>query len=360
VKEDDLFFSRLSSKGRQIVNQNPKRKSTIKDHDHVSVNINNDSDEALVITKAAFLKGGMWEISEINGLNVDDTVFPIVIGGRQNADITLAFTAGAIEKKVKKFGWNILFKSQLSLLHMVKQLNYQPNFLSSCMQVNDMLTLYANSKVVRKIYLHGLWQYRAEGDWEPDLQKILTNLNFRTNVGFKYFDNHANGEYVIPNSDEVAVAYFLRADDRFGVKITQLAAYHAFNSLNEDDELKYFFKNQSHVEKLFKNEPGAAQCILPKMLFGASADFNSFYPINAFGFVIGTSSTDRAKNFKNKLGIRVWKALDFKGNQIADTYILGCDFIGQARTNYDYQDNVYLVQNVKPLVDNQSKLIAKK
>ena len=43
--------------------------------------------------------------------------------------------------------------------------------------------------------------------------------------------------------------------------------------------------------------------------------------------------------------IRFFPARDRSGNVIADTYLMGLDYQG---INYDYQDVVYLISNVKP------------
>lgn len=354
---DYLFFSRLSDKGRKILGKKKNAKFNIKDHGLVTIRIENNSDKDLTINKAVFLKNDLWKICRINNLNVDESAFPITIGVNNFAEITLNFTADIFEKRARRVGWNALFKLQWNLLRYTKSLNCQSDLLSSCITVRNELILYTQDKVFKRLYLNGLWQYRAEGDWEPDLQKILTNLNFKTNVGFKYFDNGSNGDATISNSDEIAASYFERVSDTTGVKIIQLAAYHAFNSLNEDDALKFFYKGDKTAITLFNNEPGAAQLLLPRMLVKPSVNFISFYPQKKFGFIMGSSSTDRMKNYKNKIGVRVWKAINLKGEELKNSYIIACDFIGQPRTNYDYQDNVYLVANVRPFGYEQKKLI---
>jgi hypothetical protein len=46
--------------------------------------------------------------------------------------------------------------------------------------------------------------------------------------------------------------------------------------------------------------------------------------------------------------MRIWKARDADGNIIPNAYIIGADYLGTSYTNYDYQDNVYYVSNVRP------------
>ena len=78
-------------------------------------------------------------------------------------------------------------------------------------------------------------------------------------------------------------------------------------------------------------------------------NFTSFDPQKQFGLVMGTSNTDRKKNFKNKIAFRIWKAMDLQGKELPNSYIVGGDFLGQSGSNYDYQDNVYYIENVKPI-----------
>jgi hypothetical protein len=63
---------------------------------------------------------------------------------------------------------------------------------------------------------------------------------------------------------------------------------------------------------------------------------------------VGSSYSDRTKNFNGLIGIRFLKVFGDDGNIIPDAYILDCDYLGTAVTNYDYQDNVYYVNNIKP------------
>jgi hypothetical protein len=350
LSNDHLVFTHLGNKWKAVANAGLKKQNE-QDHDQVTLRIKNNRNDNLIISKAGFSTSGLWKISKINNLHVDKSAFPIIIKANDSTDVTVAFTADAIEKRTKSVWWAALFNLQFKLLRFAKYMNYQWPLQSSCLRVNDELYLYTNdsAQAIKKVYLSGLWQYRAEGDWEPDLQKMLNTLNFTTNIGFKYFDNRLEGEKIVPNTDEIAVSYFQKADLNNPVKIRQLAAYHARNSIKEDDTLEYYYRDDKLTKKLFYNDPSATQILLPKMFNGPNMSFTSFDPQKEFGLVMGTSNTDRKKNFKNKIAFRIWKAIDLEGKELPNSYIIGGDFLGQSGSNYDYQDNVYYIENVKPV-----------
>ena len=82
---------------------------------------------------------------------------------------------------------------------------------------------------------------------------------------------------------------------------------------------------------------------MPRKTLPATPADAMFSPANAFGFKIGDKDyTDATKNTGGKIGIKVWKALDANGNIIPNSFIIANG------TNFDYQDNMYYVRNVRP------------
>ena len=47
--------------------------------------------------------------------------------------------------------------------------------------------------------------------------------------------------------------------------------------------------------------------------------------------------------------IRFYALRDENGNVIPNTYLMAMDYTGISYSNYDYQDNIYIVKNVKPV-----------
>ena len=79
--------------------------------------------------------------------------------------------------------------------------------------------------------------------------------------------------------------------------------------------------------------------------------YAEFGPTGAFGWLIDTENSDDTKNPQEQAGggyghhLRFYVAKDRNGNVIPNTYLLTMDYSG---INYDYNDNVYLVTNVRP------------
>jgi hypothetical protein len=46
--------------------------------------------------------------------------------------------------------------------------------------------------------------------------------------------------------------------------------------------------------------------------------------------------------------MRFWKAIDANGNVIPNAYIMGGDYLGSSFTNYDYQDYIFYITNIRP------------
>jgi hypothetical protein len=161
-------------------------------------------------------------------------------------------------------------------------------------------------------------------------------------------DNGIDGKNIIPNSDEVLVSGFVRADSRYPVKIIQLAAYHGCCLSSDVDTLKYYLQTEQVSKPLFSTRQGGGQMILPPVMNANNSTSATFIPAGPFGFQIGSSFTDKNRNFNKKIGIRVWKAINDSGQPIPDAYIIGTDYLNSPGTNYDYQDDVYYITNVSP------------
>jgi hypothetical protein len=81
----------------------------------------------------------------------------------------------------------------------------------------------------------------------------------------------------------------------------------------------------------------------------------NFSPNQAFSISISDDSTDPNRNGYKELdakgnlfrGARVWKVRDFEGNIIPNAYLISHDYL-LAESNFDYNDNVYYLSNIKP------------
>lgn len=321
------------------------------DHDKVAIRITNSGSANLMLFKALFSDEGVWMIEDSNGI----IKFPFQIAAHSYIDLNVTFTGERISRRIAPLWWKAILTLQHNMLNPLRSIGYQVPVASTCLPVKGALYLYSNDEKVpvTKINLSSIWQYRIEGDWEPDLQMQLAALNFKTTVGFRNFDNGITGDRVVPFTDEVATDFFRVADIKLPVSIKKLSAYHGCCLPVNADTLKYYHPQKKNgLKAILFNNAQSAQMLLPLDIF-AAAGITRFKPGRFFGLQIGKVYTDRAMNYHNKIGIRIWKARAVNGLVVKNAYIIGNDYLGTKGTNYDYQDNVYYVSNVVPVKGNQ-------
>ena len=106
--------------------------------------------------------------------------------------------------------------------------------------------------------------------------------------------------------------------------------------------------------------------MLPQGEYGGGPAYGTFQP-GSTQFAIGIDS-DFSIDARNTYAanpaafpaidgghaIRFYAAKDASGKLIPDTYIVLFDYVGQSYSNYDYQDDIYLLTNVRPSVGPQT------
>ncbi|MHA6248784.1 malectin domain-containing carbohydrate-binding protein [Pontibacter sp. CAU 1760] len=260
-----------------------------------------------------------WQITKLNGVDFNAaTDLPLTLSRGKSVEAIIRFAATSENYRVLQF--------------------------------NDTLTVVSNDDFVpkKKVYLHGLLQYRTEGNNEPYGQEIISAFGFKTRNGFTYRgDNGSKGSSKISNSDEIISAFFVKADASKPVQVLQMAAYRGCCSGSET--IEWYAKDATTNTKVFTDHPLYSQSLMPR-LYGYSSSLaqGSFNPSGAFGLKVDDAYSDRTRNYSGKIGMRIWKAIDNNGNVIPNAYIVGADYLGTATTNYDYQDNIYYISNIKP------------
>ncbi|MEO7800834.1 MAG: malectin domain-containing carbohydrate-binding protein [Ginsengibacter sp.] len=308
---DNLTFSRI---------QVPWGRDSVKNRNHDSINlrIHNKGVSALTIKNLFLGDKTLFTILKIKGLNYDSTTaFPITITSGSFIDVTIKFVAVDQSTRVK-----------------------------ICV---DSLTIVSNdAKLSTKIvYLRGIWQKQGEGTYEPYAQEVITAFGFKTKTGFGKNDpNSGDPRYL--RGDEILSSYFVRADDTKPISIRQMAAYHGCCTATE--RIMWHTKGSTTLNTVFTHSALDGQSVLPKKNGSTTAAAEGNITTSAvIGFKVGGKDwTDTTFNPERKIGIRVWKAIDADGNLIPNNYIIGNDYLGSDFTNYDYQDNIYYVKNIKP------------
>ena len=138
--------------------------------------------------------------------------------------------------------------------------------------------------------------------------------------------------------------------------VRQLAAFHT-----QGNTATFFWhtKASTTTSTVLTHVGVDGQSVLPrKNDAGNTVAQGTFTPTGAFGLKIDPEWSDPTRNSStadNTNGcpttsqcghhLRIWPAKDRSGAVIANTYLVSMDYSG---INYDYNDNVYLVSNMKP------------
>ncbi|PSR55472.1 hypothetical protein AHMF7605_19150 [Adhaeribacter arboris] len=302
-----------------------------RNHDVVRMRISNKGTGALTINGLTLSNPSGWKVTKVNNVDYDaTTAAPISVNAGSSVEVSVQFIAQFTSGRIRI--------------------------------LNDTLQIASNDDLnpKKKIVLHGMWQAKGEGSNEPHAQEIIQAFGFKTKVGFNTNDGTNTGNSLVLNSDEILSSFFTRADASKPVYVVQMGAYHGCCAATES--FQYYVKGSTSNATVFTHHPLDGQSLLPLRngTAGTLAD-GTFNPTGSFGFKVSGSYSDRTRNSEGKIGMRVWKAVDANGNIIPNAYIIGHDYIGNPDvTNYDYQDNVFYVSNIKPEAGslNYSELVA--
>ncbi|AMR33663.1 hypothetical protein A0256_20630 [Mucilaginibacter sp. PAMC 26640] len=308
---DVLVFSLIQTPWRRT---SPTTTPYNANHDKVKLRVYNKGTGKLNITNLKLSNTISWKIASVNS---DTTVrLPFSVNSQAYSDVVVQYTAKDVGTRVKV--------------------------------LNDTLTIFSNDSIapIKKVNLHGIWQIAGESTNEPFAQQIISAFGYTTNTGYGHDDGNNNGTARVSSSSEVIASYFVQADKSKPVTVHQLAAYHSCCSAVES--VKYFPKGSSSTTTLFTHNNLDGQSVIPRLANSSSPAQGTFNLSGSFGFKIGSSSSDRTQNFNGLIGIRFLKVMDAEGNIVPNAYILDCDYLGTPNTNYDYQDNVYYIDNIQP------------
>ncbi|MDH2328263.1 CBM35 domain-containing protein [Cereibacter sp. SYSU M97828] len=217
----------------------------------------------------------------------------------------------------------------------------------------------------RVIQLSGLAQEFSERDSEPTAAQIVEAFGYATDIAQ---GDLANGGKVETIGDEVLMPYLAKLDATKAVEVIQIGA---FLTQGNVARLGYHSLGSANTTNLFANDDQQGQTVLPDGLKAGAGDSGSV----ARGTVPGTApfglhitvdgrptyaswtdpkANDLDPNFGNLVSptqghlIRFFEAKGADGKVIPGTYIALQDYPGAG--NYDYNDHMFIVKNVKPHV----------
>lgn len=310
---EQFVFSRVQVPAtRDSINYNAN-------HDSLTVRIHNKGIGTLIINDLILSNDTAWQFVKLKGVDYNPaTSLPLTITSGTFADLTVKFIAENAGTRVKI--------------------------------LRDTLTIVSNDDKApeKSVFFNGLWQRRGEQNNEPYAQEIMSAFGYTSKAGFVHTDLAAGDSASALKGDEIRPSYFVRADTTRPVTIRQMAAYHG--CCTQSEKIVWFPKGLVDSQKTIFTHIGLdAQTLLPRRARPRLPAAGSISPVTPFGLKIGLrDNTDASLNPEGKIGIRIWKAFDSKGNIIPNSYIISSDYLGTSFTNYDYNDNMHLVRNVRP------------
>lgn len=312
--DDQLTFSLLRTPFRRT---NTPYNS---DHDSIRVRIHNKGFGTLRIDNLILSRPNSYRIRELNSAAYNPaTSLPVAVNPGAYVDMIVSFVNDP----------------SIPVSRVVVQ--------------HDTLTIISNDDVfpVKKLTLHSLLQKQGEGTSEPNVNEIIAAFGFKSRTGYSLYDNSQGNSYRTSTTDEIAASYFTRANPSQPVLVRQLGAYHSCCASTET--VQWYAKGSTTNTTVLTHIGVDAQSLLPRKGLPNTPGEGTFSPTNAFGIKVYKSYSDRARNPDGKIGLRFFKAIDKNNKVIPNAYIMAMDYIGQPNiTNYDYQDNVYFVSNIRP------------
>ncbi len=345
-ENDELSFHRIQEEGwRQSSG------GTAEYHDFVTLRVNNRGSEALRIFDLILSNSDYWQIETINGVPYNVSNLPLNISSNQFLDIGLRFIA----------------------------LN-PPNPRSNGIKVlHETLAIISNDDETpyKEVRLRGLWQREGEGRGEPMASEILEAFGLTIDIAFPSPNFKAGDDFSVAG-DEIYTNNFLRADPNKPVNIRQLAAYHgccdggarSWTQENNPETNGGNVGNKGTLRTIHIGED--SQTLLPRRsktvnaanqgTLGQPAEVE-FNPNGRFNVTLGgndatnpflnwpnTNTTFNDANPNNDaptVGTRIWKLRNSKGEIVPFAFVLANDYLS-GNANFDYNDNVFLITNVRP------------
>jgi hypothetical protein len=254
----------------------------------------------------------------------------------------------------------------------------RPNAASAV--VNGTLRILSDAvdEPVAALALSAAWQRKSEGGWEPNVNEVWEVLGFGNRIpGVPTRDGQPNpldtfGLFAPFTQDEVLSPYWRIADGYADARITMIASFAGPNAQTISIH-RPFSKGQAAASLSHLRED--SQTILPRGVGSggvgvsvepgfASLSFNReaipdfWQGDDVFGINAANFSTDPSLNTTGKLPgeiapgevyghwMRMFQALDAKGNPIANTFLGIQDKVG---INSDFNDVMFVITGIEPV-----------
>ncbi|HWE03866.1 MAG TPA: Ig-like domain-containing protein [Tepidisphaeraceae bacterium] len=322
---DRLTFNRVQ-------NQDPTYGDIV--HDTNSLVVENTGDQPLLISSLTLSDPTNWTVSPSQPLNT-----PIAPGATMT--ITIKFTATKVPA------------------HSTNETNDTTNadhisVTQAGGVYDDTLTIASNDPNLRTkaIQLEGYWQHSSGSEEEPGLQTLVNLMaGYDTVISTTQRPNYPNASPSTPTyyGEEVNSPYWVAADPSQSVTAFQVAAFHNQNT----STTLYWYPTTTGTpvkNKLYTTVADEGQSLLPHVL-GSTTKLAtaSFSTSSVFGWDLDGNFSDDALNKTPGHQVRFFPLRDRDGNIVTNTWIMVCDYhASDGYQNFDFQDNVYIVTNMRP------------
>ena len=182
---------------------------------------------------------------------------------------------------------------------------------------------------------------------EPTFEGIINDLfGYVIDVGTAaQLDNSGIVEAV---GDEILSPFWKATGADLPIEVFQITAYHQFPV---EDFFGWYNQNSpGTTNQVVRHEGVWAQSVFPAINGGSGATRGTFTPGEAvFGIRVSGEDSDPDENFasQNDQGhhVRFYPIRSIGGAFVEDTWLMTMDFAG---FNFDYNDNLYIIRNMRP------------
>jgi regulation of enolase protein 1 (concanavalin A-like superfamily) len=313
-----------------------------------------------------------------------DTLVPNVV--HDTATIQLRNTGGQalnISSMVLSSGWTFVSGNTTTTIAAGGTANVTLKFVGVGTGLNQIfngtLTINSNDPTnpAMVVTLTGWWQSYSEQTPshqydEPTLQQVVSVFGYGTNVLSPGQVMNTGGK-PIKVGEETMSPYWTRPDQNAPVTVTMIAALHRESDpdpttgalINTFSQFFWYYQGSTSTTFLFKHNQNEGQSFFPH-LQGSTTNYamGTFTPTagKPFGFRVDSRYSDDSMNpldldesDPNLTPIpgtghsfRFFALKDANGNVIPNTWLVAMDYTGISYSNYDYQDNIYIISNIAP------------
>ncbi len=202
--------------------------------------------------------------------------------------------------------------------------------------------------------LTGMFMQYPEGGREIYLKQLVNDgFGYKINLGTNSQGGlSSSSRFSAKAGEEVRSSYWRIANTSQPLVVTQIAAFHS--CCKSSMPLSIIPKGKTSALATMYHSPAYSQTIYPRSSSSSAFTSLSLTYTQPFEIRVSGYSSDPLKGIGNgNLGLRFWPMRTTTGVLVPNTYLLAMDYVQKgcgstSNANCDYNDNVYILNNVKP------------